>query len=55
MKRAFIRLLRGIVSIGIAGTIATFQNQPYWIVLTPVINAVGKYLRDKLGINYIPF
>ncbi len=54
-KRALKRLGRGIVALVISAIISFFTEDPKYIALIPVINGVGKYLRDKVGIVKVPF
>jgi len=51
---ALKRFGRALVSIGIAGGIAYLQNDPKMLVFAPVLQAIGKWLREKYGLNYIP-
>lgn len=54
-KRAGKRFFRGIVSLFISGIVAFAADKPYLVGLVPIINATGKWLRDKFGLKYIPF
>ncbi len=51
LKR-FGRVLLGVV---IASVPAYFQKDPKYILLAPIINALGKWLRVKFGLSKIPF
>ena len=53
--RVLKRLGRAAFSIILAGIPAYFQNEPKYIALAPVLQAVGKWLREGLGLKYIPF
>ena len=53
--RAFKRFGRATVSILLAGIPAYFANEPMYLALAPVIQAVGKWLREKLGLTHVPF
>jgi len=58
MKNFLSALKRfGRVGIGIilAGIPAYFAKDPRYILLAPVINAVGKWLRSQFGLKNIPF
>lgn len=54
-KKAFKRLGRGIFGLIISAIISFFTSDPKMILLTPAINAGGKYLREKCNIPNIPF
>ncbi len=55
----FLKALKrfGRVALGIilAGIPAYFANEPKYLLLAPVINAAGKWLRAKFGLRNIPF
>ena len=53
--RALKRFGRSGFSIFLAGIPAFFGNDPRYLLFAPVLQAVGKWLRDKLGLNFIPF
>ena len=53
--KTFKRFLRGVVSIAITGTVAHYTQDPKYIAFTPLINAMGKYLRDEFGLQNVPF
>jgi len=46
---------RGLVGIVVAGIPAYFANDPKYLLLAPVINAAGKWLRSAVGLKNIPF
>ena len=48
---AFWRMVRVLVSIFIAGVIATYGDNVYYLALAPVFNGLSKYIRDKWNIN----
>lgn len=52
--RGLKRFGRAAVSIILAGIPAYFDNDPKWLVLAPVFQAVAKWLRDKFGLRFIP-
>lgn len=52
---ALKRFARVLVGLALAGIPAYFGDDPRLLVLGPIINGVGKYLRDKIGLKYIPF
>ena len=54
-KQALKRLGRGIVGLTISGIISFFTQDPKFIALAPVINAIGKWLRARFRIPNIPF
>ena len=49
------RLGRAIVAVCLAGIPAYYQNEPLYIGLAPLIQAVGKWLRVSLGLKNVPF
>ena len=53
--RVLKRLGRATVSILLAGIPVYFAKDPKYIALAPVIQAVGKWLRESLGLKFIPF
>ena len=50
----FKRFGRAAVSIILAGIPAYFANEPLYLALAPVLQAIGKWLREKLGLNFVP-
>lgn len=55
MFRTFKRFLRVSFSVLIAGAMVYWKNDPKYIVIAPVLSAVGKALRTA-GVNFpIPF
>ena len=53
--RVLKRFGRSGFSILLAGIPAYFQNDPRYILFAPVIQAVGKWLRESLGLKFVPF
>jgi len=53
--RVLKRIGRAAVSIGLAGIPAYFGNDPRWLAIAPVLQGFGKWLREKLNLNFIPF
>lgn len=53
--RSMKRFGRALASILIGGGAAYVAKDPKLIILAPVVQAIGKWLRDKLGLKYIPF
>lgn len=49
------RFGRVTVAVLLAGLPAYFGDNPMYLALIPVISAVGKFLRSKLGLKHIPF
>ncbi len=49
------RFRRTLVGIIIAGVPAFFAKDPKYILLAPVINAIGKWLRAAFGLKNVPF
>ena len=54
-KSTAIRIGRGIISVGIAELGVYLQGNPYLILLAPMLSGLGKFLRSKLGMNWVPF
>jgi len=55
MINAFLwRAARTAVALGLASAAAWAANDPRWILLTPIIAAVGKALRDNFNLTNIP-
>jgi len=54
VKRILKRFGRSLVSVLLAGATVYGTKDPRYIVLAPLLNALGKYLRDKFGIKYVP-
>jgi len=52
---ALKRFGRTLVGVLIAGVPAYFANDPKYLLLAPVINAIGKWLRSTLGLKNVPF
>jgi hypothetical protein len=55
MERAFIRALRVGVSAAISYLGSQALGNDLWITATPVISAVGKLLREKFNLTWLPF
>jgi len=54
-KSVLKRFARAVVC-GIIGTAATIvSHNPTWLILSPVLQALGKFLRIKWAIKNIPF
>jgi len=53
--RALKRFGRATVSIILAGIPAYFGKDPKYLALAPLLQAIGKWLRDKIGLKYVPF
>jgi len=51
LKR-FGRVALGVV---LAGVPAYFANDAKYLLLAPIINAAGKWLRSQFGLKNIPF
>jgi len=54
-KSAAIRLGRGLVAVIISYLITGMEADPKMVIFVPVINAVGKLLRDLYGWEWLPF
>ncbi len=53
--RVLKRIGRATVSILLAGIPTYFSGNPMYLALAPVIQGVGKWLREKLGLKNVPF
>lgn len=53
--RALKRFGRAAVAIFLAGIPAYFGDDPKYLLLAPLLQAVGKWLREKLDLRYVPF
>lgn len=51
---ALKRLGRGIVSLGISVGVGYLTKNPFFVALTPVLNMLAKWLRDKYHLQNIP-
>ncbi len=51
---AFVRGIRVTVGLVIGAGVAYYMQKPEWIALSPVISAVGKLLREKFNIDWLP-
>lgn len=49
------RYVRVMIAVVLAGLPYYFSGNPRYILLAPVINALGKYLRKRFGLINIPF
>ena len=54
-KAALKRLGRGIFGLIISGVAWFITNNPASMVISPIINALGKFLRAKFRIPNVPF
>lgn len=52
-KRTLKRFGRGLLGLILSALLAYFNEQPLLIGLAPLINATGKYLRDKWGVKHV--
>jgi hypothetical protein len=46
-KRALLRCIRSSVVTAIAGSLASVSANPRWLFLVPVIQTLGKILRER--------
>ena len=53
--RSMKRFGRALVSILIGGTVAYVAKDEKLLIVAPIIQAIGKWLREKLNLKYIPF
>lgn len=52
--RIIKRFGRATLALLIAGAIAAATKDPKWLIFAPVLQALGKFLREKLDIPNIP-
>ena len=52
--RIFKRIARATVAILLAGIPAYFAGDPKYLLLAPVIQGIGKWIREKLGLTKVP-
>lgn len=55
MNRGLIRFSRVALAGALGAVISTLQSEPYWLVVGPVLNGIGKYLREKYNWSWLPF
>lgn len=53
--RSMKRLGRALMSMVIMGGASYVAQDEKLLLFTPLVMAVGKFLRDKFGLRYIPF
>jgi hypothetical protein len=44
-----------LLSVAIAGAVATLKDNPFYLGIAPVLQALGKYLRETWKLKNIPF
>lgn len=54
LQRAAIRGLRVFVAMFIMGAIAYFSSREELLMLAPALNALGKYLRERFDVPFMP-
>ncbi|KKM89903.1 hypothetical protein LCGC14_1244030 [marine sediment metagenome] len=54
-KKALKRLGRGIFGLLISGIVWFISNNPASLALAPIVNMIGKYIREKLAVPNVPF
>lgn len=54
IQAAAKRASRVTIGIIIAQAIVHFTGNPLYLGLAPIINAVGKFVRNKWNLNFIP-
>lgn len=47
LSGAIGRAIRSSLSVAISAWIAKNQNNPYYLAIAPLLQTIGKYLRDK--------
>lgn len=52
---ALIRVFRVSVCCIVAAGVLYFIKTPYAFVIVPILSGFGKLLRDKWGLNWLPF
>lgn len=51
---AFIRGMRTTVGLVLGAGVAHYLAQPAWVALGPAVNMLGKFLREKYKIDWLP-
>lgn len=51
---SFVRGFRVTVGLIIGTLIAHFSQQPVWVVVGPIVNMIGKFLREKYAWDWLP-
>lgn len=54
MNPILSRFLRAAIAVIIAGAAERYADNPLWLGLAPILMAIGKGLRDKMGWDWIP-
>lgn len=54
IKSVLKRIGRACVVVAIEELTRSFTGSPYAIVLIPILQGIGKYLREVKGAKYIP-
>lgn len=55
IKKVAVRFGRSAVSVVAAGVAANYGNSPWWLLLSPALQAFGKFLREQWGVKNVPF
>jgi hypothetical protein len=53
-RRILNRAGRAVISVVAGGVAVAVSGTPYALVLTPVLSALGKWMRER-GFNNVPF
>jgi len=54
-KAALRRIGRSIVDVGIASGIAYTSETSWGVVALPIIAGIGKWLRSRFNLSWLPF
>lgn len=54
MHPVLARFLRAFIAVVLAGLAEKYGGHPYYLLLAPVLMAIGKWLRDQFGWDWIP-
>lgn len=52
--RVLKRFGRATLALVIAGAVAAATKDPKWLIFAPLIQALGKFIREKLDIPNVP-
>lgn len=55
LKRLAWRFVRSAITAVIAGLVSKYQNDPRYLLVAPVLQTVGKYIREKYPNATVPF
>lgn len=54
MNPVVMRFLRAAIAVILAGLAQNYGGHPYYLLLAPILMALGKWLRDAFKWDWIP-